>query len=673
MKKIAAIALRHWKFLAVFNLFVIAATAAKIVTYDPIWTANGQMILPDSSSSLDASLGTLGSYRAGDLAFSSSVNPLKVQISILTSDALMERVWERDPEKENFSSVDSYKYLFNFSPKEQSTIIWFSVTAPTPEIAKERSLILIDEYQKRLNQLRKADSSARTQFSQKELNQAQQRLQQAQNDLAEFQKASGLVSSEAQTSEIVGNISQLATAKSQAEAQAEASQSKVQALSSRLEMMPQQAVRSLGLSENPDYLAVRNQLTQLDSQLAETRVIFTDASPVVQTLLEKREALREQLQKYVAQAATETNIDPSVSSGAEGRAALIQELILAESEAEAERQRAKELETKIASLNQDLKAIPEGQARLQELRRQYEVAEGIYKGLVAQVQQVNLDAFDAYPNVQVLDPPTVDPYPDGPKVKLAAIAAFMASLVGSIALALLLEGRNPLLSPNDLQDVKFPIVVRIPELKHPRIKLETSTETELEFQRLASAISLQPLNNRRLIITSAIVDEGKTTIIVGLASALVDLGFRVLLVDGDFRLATLSRRLGYAEPTTEEPIQLHPRLDLLPTKPQKGKIIEQVTRGGKFEQTLSTAQAQSEYDYILVDSAPVSLTSETALMVNYIPNVLFVVRPGISKRNAVNDSLDQLKQHNAQLLALVVNGAETQSRQYAYRQGNSLT
>ncbi|NEP54370.1 MAG: hypothetical protein F6K65_38505, partial [Moorea sp. SIO3C2] len=62
----------------------------------------------------------------------------------------------------------------------------------------------------------------------------------------------------------------------------------------------------------------------------------------------------------------------------------------------------------------------------------------------------------------------------------------------------------------------------------------------------------------------------------------------------------------------------------------------------------------------------------TALMAAVIPNLLFVVRPEISKRDFVSDSLEQLAQHNAQLLGLVVNGVETKSKPYLYRSSDTL-
>jgi polysaccharide biosynthesis transport protein len=679
MNRIAAIALRHCKYLILFNILVLAATGIKVAKSSSYWTANAQLIMPDTTSNLDANLGPLGSLKSGNPAFSVVVNPLKVQTSILTSDALMEQVLQVDPEKKKFSRLAKYKSLFEVTPGEQSTTILLAVTGSSPKLARQRATNLINLYQQRLNELRQADSESRAQFSKKPLEQAQQRLIQAQEALARFQASSGLVNSEEQTKGLVTTLSNLSTAQAQTQAQARASENQVRALSERLGLTPNQAILSLSLAENKEYQFVRAKLTEIETKLAEIQSSYTANHPKVQNLLLERDELQRQLERYITQSVGNAKVETQVGSNNEGRGALIQQLILAESTVSAQQRQAAQLQSQIDQLNQSLKLIPINQARLLELRRQYEVAEGVYRALVAQTQQVKIDSFNAYPNIQVLNPPAVDPKPTGPKLKLIVIGGLMASLLGSIALAVLLESRDPLLSPNQLQSRKFPIVISIPRLKpspgvrHLGMELALGSDTDIEFQRLASVISLQPLKDPRLLITSAIEGEGKTTVTLGLAKALVGLGFRVLLVDGDFRQAQLSRCLVYEQKrsSADRLIQLQSRLDLLPTSVKQGNIAELVTQG-QFEQSLAAAQSASSYDYILIDSAPVSLTSETALMAAIIPNVLLVVRPELSKRNSVNDSLNQLAQHHAQILGLVVNGVETKSRPYLSQSDDSF-
>ncbi|NJL09457.1 MAG: AAA family ATPase [Calothrix sp. SM1_7_51] len=665
MNKLVTIAARQWKSLLAFNLLVVLGTLAAFATSKPVWTSSTQLILPKTTSNLDASLGTLGSLQNGGSGFSSEVNPLKVQASILTSDTLLEQVLAIDPEKDKLANLSRYKSLFSVSPQEQSTIISLTVSGSSPEIAKTRATNLIQVYQRRLNELRQTNSQTKRQFSQKELEQAKKRLTQAQSAIAKFKQSTGLVDNQEQTRALVTTMNTLATSRAQALASAQASGNRARVIATRLNLEPNQAVRSLSLGENKEYQFLRNKLAEIEANLVKKQAIFTNVHPDIVSLQIERQQLQNQIREYVVQAAGGANIDPNVATDSQGRAPLIQELVLAESEAVGQIQQAQQLERQIVQIQGTLNSLPANQAKLSELQRQVDVTEGVYKGLVAQIQQNNIDAFDAYPNVQLLDAPKVNPSPVSPKLFLMAINAILASAIGSIALVLFLESRNPLLSPKDLQEQKFPIVERIPRIKQLTVESELTSEltieSEVEFQRLASAISLQPLENRRLLITSASVGEGKTTVTIGLAYALVDLGFKVLLVDGDFRQAQLSRRLGYAENTVSEKlcVSIQHNLDLLPTLPKQGKIVEMIRKGG-FEQTLSTCESTGDYDYVIIDSAPVSLTSETSLMATIIHNVLFVIRPDTSYKNLVSESFAQLTQHNAQFLGLVVNAVENQ-------------
>ncbi|GAB1543640.1 division plane positioning ATPase MipZ [Scytonema sp. NUACC21] len=675
MNKIATLIIKQWKLLLAFNLLVILGTAGALVTAKPVWTAGTQLILPKTNSKLDANLGTLGSLKNGEVGFSTEVNPLNVQASIITSDNLLERVLAVDPEKKKFKSISQYRKLYTVKPEEQSTIISLTVNASSPELALQRATVITETYQQRLNELRLANSRARQQYNKQELEQAKLQLTLAQNNLAKFKQSSGIVNNEEQTKGIVTTINSLIGARAQAIAAAMANESRVKVLSARLNLSPVEGIHSLSLGENQDYQVVRQRLSDLETSLRQKQSLFTNEHPEVKTLLLQRTQLQRVLQQYIAQAAAGTKIDKTLAPNyAQGRAALIQQLVLAESEASALRKQAQQLDNQIAQLKATLTSVPQNQAKLSELQRQLDVSAGVYNGLLAQIQQNNIDAFDAYPNVQVLDAPQVEPNPISPKKTLMAINAFLASVIGSIALVLFLESRNPLLSAKDLQARKFALVQTIPRIKNSTTKFELAHETEVEFQRLASAISLQPLQNRRLLVTSAIVGEGKTTVAIGLAYALVDLGFRVLLVDGDFRRAELSRRLGYTQAIATHQLQvvIQPNLDLLPSLPKQSKIMETIKRGG-FEQRLAVCEATGDYDYVIVDSAPVSLTSETALMATIISNVLFVIRPNSSYRNPVNESFAQLTQHNVQIFGLVINGVDSKTTPYSQPPQASVT
>ena len=673
MNKIAAIAIRHWKPVILWNILVlgITITASRAMRSPQMWIATTKLTTPGTNSNLNANLGILGSLNNDSSSISRKNSLLEIQGKILTSETLMEKVLNIDPEKDDFEKVSTFQSMFDVSIDEDSPIININVTSSTSELAKIRANNLINLFQQRLNELRQQNRLSKRQFSAEELKDAQQKLILTQQALTEFKQSSQLVDAQAQTRAIVTTIDGLTKAQLEALSQVEYNQNRVTTLSTRLQMLPEKAIRSLSLGENRDYQFLKSKLSELKAEITRQRVKYTDNHPVVQELLQQQQALLNQIQTQINQTANGASIDTTVSG--QGRARLIEQLILAETEASAQKRRAQQIQNQIDKLKTNLNSIPAQQKRLAELQRNVDVAEGVYKGLVAQVQQTNIDVFDVYPNVEVFESPRANKLPNSPKMSLMILNATLAGIIGSIALILLLERRNPLLSPQDLQDIKFPIVVSIPKFKDTKIRWELDDDKQEKFQRLASAVSLQPLENRRLLITSAMEGEGKTTVTLGLGKALVDLGFRVLVVDGDFFKAELTQNLGCSQDfnSTKVLVSIEPNLDFLPANPQKGKIVKMVSKG-HFQQALADAESHAEYDYVLVDSAPVTATTATALMSAHISNVLFVVKPGMSYSNSVRDSLEQLMEHQAQILGLIVNGVETVAKPYRQSSSQSL-
>jgi uncharacterized protein involved in exopolysaccharide biosynthesis len=571
-----------------------------------------------------------------------------------------------------------YKGLFEVTPQAQSTVIILEAEGSSPDLARQRVATLINVYQQRLNELRLNETDAQEQFARKELEKSRSDLSQAQNALAKFQQSTGLVNKDEQTKGLISAIDNLKNTKATLTAEAQANLVQANEAAARLRTTPQKAMNSLSLSGNKEYQAIRDEVTRVETALAQARGKFTDTSPQVQALLLERQELRRELNQRFAVAVPGTKaqeVDTTLGGGNESRDSridMITELTNRQIAAKGLQKQAGQIQNQLDSLRAELNSISANQTRLSELQRNYEIAEGVHKGVLAQLQQAETNPFNAYPNVQVLDEPTIDPNPLGPKRWLIVLGGVLASILGSTALVLSREARNPLLSPKDLQQVELPILVSVPRLKRPDMEQHLGADLAIEFQQLASAISSMRLDNQRLMVTSSTFGEGKTTVTLGLALALVNFGFRVLVVDGDLRQASMSRRFGHSQKAIEAMhakqtlVSVYPDLDLMPAPLiPKDKIAEFFARGS-FERRLSTIQNSGDYDYVLVDSPPVSLTIEPSLMSSVVRNVLFVVRPGTSDRYSVMDGFEQFTRHNARITGLVVNGVESRTAGYRY-------
>lgn len=674
---ISKIVQRHFLPLVALNSSILGCAGVIAALSPKTWTASTQLILPNPTTNLDASLGTLGKLQDQGIAFTNEVSPLQVQTSILTSDDSIRPVWLSDPEKDKFTNLDTYKKLFKVKPVDQSTSISIQVKGSLPEIARQRAQSLIENYQRRLNELRLGTSNSRQQFSKAQFEEAEKNLRTARTQLAQFQTNTGLVSNEEQTKNLVEGIKNLTGIKTEIASQSTAAQIRRQELAQQLSLTPQQAMNSLRVGQNKEFQELRAKLSEVDRDIAVSKGVLTQEHPTLISLQEQRRqlitAMNQQLSRIIP---ASQNADTSFGGQnfQDATSNLMAKLVEANSESKALQEQANRIELQLASMRAELKSISSKQAQLSELKRKYEIAEGVYKGIVAQLEQAKLAAFNSYPDVQVLDQPTVNIKPTSPKPSLMLLGATLSSVFASLALISYLESRNSLLKAKDLQDIELPILARIPALKPSTLGLRLESATEMSFQRLASTLSLMQLENRRLMVSSSISGEGKTTVTIGLAAALVALGFKVLIVDGDFHSAKLSKHFGYVLPsksnTMPNVVSINRGLDLLPASPlENGKVGEFIARGS-FENNLRLIQERGNYDYIIVDSSPLGSTGEATLMASTLVNVLIVVRLGVSDKYMVQESLELLSRHNAQIVGLTMNGVEQRTEGYGYKYDN---
>ena len=710
---------RHRNPLLVVNFLIISATllSATVIAEKfspPVWKAEAKFNVPNTGGNLSADLGTLGSIKDSALGFSREVNPLQIQSTIMTSDAVINKALEKDPERDKFSNLNSFRGLFGVEPFPQSTVIAIEARGSNSELATVRAKNLAIAYQERLDELRYADADLRQKFTQKEFIEAEDNLQKAQEELAQFRRATGIIDPKAQSQQLVGSIDELKTRLTLLKSEAEGKQAQAEIAANYFDTSPERVIQLLNLAENQEYQQTRQKLTQTEAELSDARSQYQESSPQVQSLLSEREQLTQELKQKIGNV---PGIDPQQlltlgNSGSNKRLDLIAESIASQADSQGLQRQTVQLQSQIDNLTNELNSISSNKAKLAELERKHDIAEGVYKGIVAQSNRAKIDNFNSYPNVQLIDGPILNPEPETPSKKLILLGGAMASLFGSVSLLLFLESASPLLSPRDLVGLEFPILFSVARLKQPYLngnstfRLKQSSEelppsvaaatylsstqlplyedgkavenwqnsslTQREFERLATIFSSLNLENRRVMITSATAGEGKTTLTLGLAIALRKLGYRVLVVDGDLQKSSLSQHLGVAPETSAGCVEIgfpdnaDYQLDLMPAPVLPITETARFFTKGSFERSLDRLQKQENYDYVLVDTPPVNLTNEAMLMAPIIDNVLFVVRPGSSDRHAVMDSLEQLKLHKAQIQGLILNAVDSSSSSYRY-------
>jgi capsular exopolysaccharide synthesis family protein len=171
---------------------------------------------------------------------------------------------------------------------------------------------------------------------------------------------------------------------------------------------------------------------------------------------------------------------------------------------------------------------------------------------------------------------------------------------------------------------------------------------------------------KKIIITSAIPNEGKSTVAVNLAATLAESDARVLLIDCDLRNPTLRRLLRvrpeFKEGLTslltgnaalEECVLKHSKLkcDVLLAGATPPNPVELLS-SPQMKQLLDILS--ETYDYIICDTPPVSVVTDAAALSRFCDGVILVVRQKTSTREQVWAAKRNLDAVQANILGTIL-------------------
>ena len=175
--------------------------------------------------------------------------------------------------------------------------------------------------------------------------------------------------------------------------------------------------------------------------------------------------------------------------------------------------------------------------------------------------------------------------------------------------------------------------------------------------------------------------EGKTLCALNYAASLAQQGLRTLIIDGDLRCPTVERSLRngakgsvgvtdylVGDATFESLVQTSEQENLSfisagTDAPNPAELLAQNGLDGLIDKALT------QFDRVIVDSAPIHAVSDTLLMLNRIQSVCLVVRAHKTAKHTVLRAIQMLKQADAPIVGVVLNRL-ARSRSYGYYYGS---
>lgn len=219
------------------------------------------------------------------------------------------------------------------------------------------------------------------------------------------------------------------------------------------------------------------------------------------------------------------------------------------------------------------------------------------------------------------------------------------------------------------------------EIESMLVAYHDPQSVEAELFKILRTNLLFPSKGRppkSILITSAMPGEGKSFVASNLAISIANgLEEHVLLVDADVRRPSIHRFFGLGRTEglcdylqkgknvsnhfIKTPID---KLTLLPAGSPPDNPVELLTTQ-KMKALIHEVSHRYEDRFIVIDSAPSSLASETAAIAKYIDGIIIVVRAGKTPRKAVTEVIEKLGKEK--LLGIILNYSDhTVKKYYGY-------
>ena len=340
-------------------------------------------------------------------------------------------------------------------------------------------------------------------------------------------------------------------------------------------------------------------------------------------------------------------------------------------------------------LSSKIYSAPKKEREIKDIQRQQQIIETLYLYLLQKREENSISRAVTTPNSKVIDRAYGSYIPVSPNKMIIYIAAFFLGIfvpISIIYVRMLLD--NKIHTREDVESmVKVPIIGDIPTNKSKKmfvISEQDNSNVAESFRMLRTNVNfLLPGNAREaktIFITSTIGGEGKTFIAINLASALALLDKKVLLIGADIRKPKIATYLntkqekGLAHFLIDNSLKVidiighHDKtnLDILETSnipPNPSELLS----NGRFDEVI--AYGRANYDFVVVDTAPVNVVTDTLLMGHHADLFLYVIRANFLDKRLLNIPKMMQEKKRLPYMALLINDTNYEKKGYGYGYG----
>ena len=339
-------------------------------------------------------------------------------------------------------------------------------------------------------------------------------------------------------------------------------------------------------------------------------------------------------------------------------------------------------------------ATPEQERILNQIGRQQDVKSGLYLMLLQKREENSISLAATADKGRLIDPPLPGGKISPKSTSILLVGGILGLAIPALIFFLLQLIRYRIEGHEDVVErTKLPILADVPVANESAktkadIVVHENKNNQMEeiFRSMRTNLQFMLHENEKVILlTSTTSGEGKTFNAANLAVSFALLGKKVILVGLDIRKPRLAELfeikdhkhgitplLTHEHPTEDMirenilPSGINDNLDLLMAGPVPPNPTELISRPS-LEDVM--AVLRNHYDYILIDTAPVGLVTDTLQIGRVADLTIYMCRADFTPKNSF-DLINSLAQENKlPNMAIVLNGIDMSKKKYGYYYG----
>ncbi|MCB1620500.1 MAG: polysaccharide biosynthesis tyrosine autokinase [Thiothrix sp.] len=538
----------------------------------------------------------------------------------------------------------------NINPVRRSRVIDISYTSQDPALSEKVLDSYIRAFIESRNLTRTTSSEEAKDYLKGQIEQAKEKMQQAEAEMLKYAKKNNIVDTNADVSVIASNLALL-------------NEEYIKAKSRRIDAESQFYNKrniSTYLNASADTV-IQQKKQQLSSLQAEYNAKLDTFKPAYPEMLQLKRQIDE-LSAFIKRESGSIHDNTRKNMEANYVASLDEE---------------KKLKAEIDVAEKKLMSFYENSIGYTTLKRDVDTSRNLFEGLLQRMKEISVAAPVQDDRVSVVDSPSLPPRKDGLSYAKMLLIGFSIGFLAASLFVLLREMLSPRI--RDLRSLEalagpYPILSSIPRTRRSRLRnLASSNRYEsmnpviesLRYLRTTLRFGNSEGIPQTLHVTSPNATDGKSTVAIFLAASLVKSGKRVLLIDGDLRKPSIHKKLkldnevGLTNYVVHNDIKLHKYcftdsacfmvISAGPATPDPVDILS----SDNFARIL--AKCKTVFDHIIIDSPPVLGMADSLVLGNFADASLLVVSCNKTQKHDVTKTLERMEQSGIRIAGFVLN------------------